>query len=125
MQEGQHEQQAQTQAHERPHERFHVHKQNYISHMWQNLLAAEKDDGAVFKKGELAQGILVGRSSDGWYQVLLVEVYPQPTGTRSCTHPPPLEPALPFPGFIQIRATQAGRVAQNRFVCHAGSVEGF
>jgi hypothetical protein len=74
-----------------------VHKQNDMSHMWQSLLTAGKDEGAALKKGELARGIVVGRSSDGWYQVLLVEVK-SPADGHARLHQPSRH--YPFPAVV-------------------------
>jgi hypothetical protein len=112
----------QVQTHQQPHAHQDVHTlEDNASPMWQRLLAAGSGMGAELKKGEIAQGILVGRSSDGWYQVLLVEVIPphQPTPTRARSEPRASTFSLRFV-VVERTATQALRVAPEAlFVCQS------
>jgi len=83
----------QAQTSQQPHAHQDVHTQeDKASPMWHRLLKAGSGLGAELKKGEIAQGILVGRSSDGWYQVLLVEVIPPPPSPRPRAPAPNLAP---------------------------------
>ena len=85
----------QAQTYQQPHAHQDVHTQeDNATPIWQRLLAAGSGLGVELKKGEIAQGILVGRSCDGWYQVLLVEVMP-PTSPRPRAPAPNLAPPRP------------------------------
>lgn len=108
----------QTQTHQQLHAHQDVHTQEEsASSMWQRLLAARSVLGAELKKGEIAQGILVGRSSDGWYQVLLVEVNPHSPRPRAPS--PNLAPPR-FPFFCCYARPHRPRVSHTKhsFVCN-------